>query len=280
MRSLIRLALFGFAVAVVAACNGGSAAPRATGPAAMLILSGNNQTAQVAAPSFPSPVQGQLYRAPNGQVAWRWSEFLLPAKAEAGTTVTVNGAPITNAVVCWADVPGAPKLIPFSVCTNTDNNGKASFSIRPDTAAGKAKGQIHWDSAGTPIVTDSVLETVTPGALYYWGATGYNPGTVSKGDTLRLIRFFSGFRDRYGNAITADTVVAHTKVWSAWLHLQLVGNGWQCVPHAPTDSSWVITVPDSVASYAPADANGENACLALWIVRDSATDQTPYVHVH
>ena len=164
MRSLIRLALFGFAVAVVAACNGGSAAPRATGPAAMLILSGNNQTAQVAAPSFPSPVQGQLYRAPNGQVAWRWSEFLLPAKAEAGTTVTVNGAPITNAVVCWADVPGAPKLIPFSVCTNTDNNGKASFSIRPDTAAGKAKGQIHWDSAGAPIVTDSVQETVTPGA--------------------------------------------------------------------------------------------------------------------
>ena len=195
MRSIIRLALFGFAVAFVAACNGGSAAPRATGPAAMLILSGNNQVAQVAAPSFPQPVQGQLYRAPNGQVAFRWSDFLLPAKAEAGTTVTVNGAPITNAVVCWADVPGAPKMIPFSVCTNTDNNGKASFTLRPDTIAGLAKGQVHWDSSGVARVTDSVQATINAAAA---SATySHSLPTVLSPDTLPV----NAVTDQYGNAV-------------------------------------------------------------------------------
>jgi hypothetical protein len=195
--------LIAVAVLLCVACGSDGTEPL-HGAAHFAILSGNHQTATVAAAHLPKPVEGQLYRKADGSVALRVLDALLPAKAYAQTVV--QGAGIAGAVVCWADSTSAPRLIPFSPCVNTGTDGMVAFNLHPDTAAGEAIGSVHWDSSGVPKVTAVVTATINAGPAgpkFCWqGSLKLSPylitGTVAT--------------DAYGNVIpwhlTGDSIVA------------------------------------------------------------------------
>src|SRR4051812_4487469 len=69
-------------VAAYTGCNGGNAAPQPSGPAHLGVIAGNHQTVTVAhAVKLPDPVVAQVVRLPNGQVALRILDAMLPPKA-------------------------------------------------------------------------------------------------------------------------------------------------------------------------------------------------------
>ncbi len=253
----MRASIVAVLVALSLAACGSDTAPPKYGPAAMAIISGNHQTAQAGAVHLTDPAVAQLYRQPDGTVALRPVRHprlntllatVLPAPLYAQTVV--KGAPIAGAVVCWADVPGRPRLRPFSVCVNTANDGTASFNLSPDTVAGTAAGEVHWDSAGRAIVTDSVDATITPGlpVRLQWNCGQSCGAGAAPGDTVSLLSFIGGFigaesiggYDRFGNALSLVQLAAlpDSVVGWAWY-----GSGAD--PTAPAGHGWKTVVPAS-----------------------------------
>lgn len=186
MRTLLPVAV----LLSLAACDGASPGPD-SGPLALGIVSGNHQTATAGADRLPDPVVGKLVRTPGGGLAFH---LVTPAYAE-GTVVT--GSPVPGAVVCAVSVTDAG-LTPFTPCTNTDNNGQATFFFSPGTKAGEAKSEIRGTVEGQPAVFDTVTAEVEPGALAHsdlvGGAENLPTGTP--------YWFREGrFEDAYHNAI-------------------------------------------------------------------------------
>lgn len=185
------------ALIVLAACNGGNAAPMPDGPASLGVIAGNHQVVP-AAPSarLPDPVVAQAVRLPNGQVGFRVMDavdMVLPPKAYAQTT-TVNGIP--NLVVCVTAPVGGGRAMKAEVpCATTDAAGKATFVFLTDSIAGPIRGRIAAALATGTQVTDSVSATVVPGVV----DSNYKAGgfVQQKGDTVMS----DAVRDRYGNKL-------------------------------------------------------------------------------
>jgi len=199
---------------LLAAC--GSATAPARGPLHFSVLSGDHQTGIAGRKVLMTkPVTGQVYRKADGSLAFRILDAALPAKAFAQSVVQANGVP--GEETCWADVPGHPHIIPFSVCVNTQANGLVSYTTYNDTIAGEAQGEIHVDSAGHPLVTAVITATIIAGDVY--PSYKYGPGPER---SLPAVVSDSSVKDRYGNPIpfrivdpTGQLVVSDTAFGTA-----------------------------------------------------------------
>lgn len=247
-------------LAAAAACGGGSAAPQTPGPLALGIVAGQNQITTAGSTQLSNPVVGQLVREPSGRVSFRWIQRavdpLLPPKAYAQDGTVVNGSPVPGAVVCAVSADATHGLIPFTPCTNTDPEGKATFFFTPGTAAGVAKAEIRGTVDNQPAVFDTAKATVLPAAatviyvkkqpnpaggyLDYW--------TPAADSTLDLHHVIFLVRDAYSNVVTgaesdgsvpppdlADTV-SWTPSWDTCVA------GQTCVP-TPKHTGWIVTPP-------------------------------------
>jgi hypothetical protein len=152
---------FGTVLVFTAACGSGSAAPIADGPVKVGVMAGNNQTVPAARSArLPKNVGVQAVRLPNGSVALRVLDAMLPPKAYAQTgVVSVPG------VVACPDSPD-PKhaLIPEVLCTATGADGIAWFTFHSDSIAGVSKALVKATVNQVTVITDSVLATILPGA--------------------------------------------------------------------------------------------------------------------
>lgn len=198
----------GLPLCVSLACGGGDVTPPVDGPLNLDIVAGQDQVAPAGSPQLSDPVVGQLVRVRTADGRWRF-RFELVKTAYAQNTV--NGSPVVGAVVCSETVAGNFK--PFSVCTNTDANGRATFYYETGTKAGIQRAEVRGLNAqGQPAVFDTVRATVEPGPA----------------DTLRLVErawLFTNTRmglkalvtraaDRYGNVITSVPSVVNAGAWS------------------------------------------------------------------
>lgn len=189
------------AAVLVASCGG----PTDTGPNGPLdlgIVSGNDQTARASKEQLGAPVVGRLVRLPNGTVAFRWSDAILPAKAYAQTTV--NGSPVAGAVVCAVSITADRPLTPFVPCTNTDTAGKATFFFQTGHTAGESRAEIRGTVDNQPAVFDTARATVLPdsAAGLRVRLADRDLGTKQVGDTIFIDREVSDVKDKYGNVIT------------------------------------------------------------------------------
>jgi hypothetical protein len=198
---------------LVAACNGGDAAPQANGPIMVGVTAGNNQT--VAAEhltALPAVVAVQAVQQPNGQVAWHaWVEdALLPKRAYAQSAV--HGVP--NLVAC-GKTPTDPKhtLLPEVPCTNTDATGMAYFTFLRDTTAGTSKAYIAATVNGVTVVTDSVKATITPGPCGVWIPAHATPSfSAQAGVRFSLRDSIFNVWDKYNNPITGPYLIRYRRI--------------------------------------------------------------------
>lgn len=198
----IRLAALAVVLGTAAACGGGNAAPINDGPVLMGVVAGNHQVVPAAPDAaLPQRVATQVYRGPNGTVALRVLDAMLPPKALAQTAVT--GVP--NQVVC-ASAPDPKHALRAEVsCANSDAQGMAYFVFHHDSVAGTSTGQIAAAlSTGTKI-TDSVSATVLPGVV---DSNAFVTGYVQqKGDTVRADLVRDKFANALPFAIVSDSLI-------------------------------------------------------------------------
>lgn len=155
----MRILLALVAPITLAACGGGSVTPPVEGPLNLDIVAGQDQIARAGTPQLSDPVVGQLVRVRTADGRWRF-KFEIVKTAYAQTTV--KGSPVVGAVVCSKTVAG--NFEPFSVCTNTDSAGKATFYYETGTKAGAQRAEVRGLNAqGQPAVFDTVRATVEPG---------------------------------------------------------------------------------------------------------------------
>lgn len=155
-RCEVRTNLLVLAVSVISAgCGSDSLTP--LGEAISAIVSGNSQRVtadQVALNNdLPQAVVQQMVRTTAGIVSL--------ATVNATDPVVLKGSPIVGAVVCAEG--GNGRLTPFSRCTNTDAQGKATFVFETSTVAGEATAEIRGYLDGKPAVFDTAIATVLPG---------------------------------------------------------------------------------------------------------------------
>lgn len=169
--------VFGVALALLAACSEGEPGVLASG-----IVSGQNQTVVAGTADLPEPVVQRIVRTADDRIVMyrvrqaprRVMDFLVPplyAQGQGQGGTVVNGSPVPGAVVC-AEEGEDVKLIPFARCTNTDNNGQATFffhvgSQRANTYRAEIRGTVDDE----PAVFDTAVATVVAGAPdpdQYW----------------------------------------------------------------------------------------------------------------
>lgn len=198
MKDLILVA----SVLTLAACGGGSVTPPVEGPLNLDIVAGQDQIARAGTPQLSDPVVGQLVRVRTADGRWHF-KFELVKTAHA--QVTVNGSPVAGAVVCSETVAGNFK--PFSVCTNTDSNGKATFFYETGTKAGPQRAEIRGLNAqGQPAVFDTVRAVVEPGPADTLRVT--QDRRIATSARVALRSFVIRAADRYGNVIATPSPTA------------------------------------------------------------------------
>lgn len=184
-------------LAACVACSG--AEPRPGGPLNHGIIAGNHQKV-VAAPAagLPNAIVAALARSQTGKLELRvlpqrLMDFVVPTAYAADTGTVVTGSPVAGAVVCATDDQG---MHPFAVCTNTDNNGHATFFFSTDTVAGEKKSEIRGTVNNEPAVFDTAFALVLPTKVDSNYSTGVLPYTCSPATFMA-----TGVRDIYGNAV-------------------------------------------------------------------------------
>lgn len=152
---------------LLAACAGTPS--EATQLLAHGIVAGQNQMATAGGANLSAGVVEQMVRNSTGTLSLRsvpssWRDRVLDLvvpRAFAQTGTSVNGSPVVGAVVCAVGVTDAT-LTPFTPCTNTGADGKATFFFSPGTKAGDARSEIRGTLAGAPTVFDTAKATVMP----------------------------------------------------------------------------------------------------------------------
>lgn len=193
-------------IALVAACNGGSAAPQPEGPIKVGVASGNNQIVPAARRiRLPDSVGIQAVRLANGSVALRVldraSDFVLPPRAYAQTSVKS----VAGLVAC-GKAPSDPRhaLIPEVQCAMTSAQGKAWFNFLRDTIAGTSVAYVAYTDpiTGQTVISDSVKAIVQPlAASDFYALEDPRP---SVGDTVDLrARTIGRVTDQYKNVLTS-----------------------------------------------------------------------------
>jgi hypothetical protein len=230
-------ALVGCAV-LLAACES-AAGPR--GPAKLGIVSGNHQLAVAGSDSLGKPVVGRLVYTESGSVAWKVLSAFRPTFAYAQEGTVVTGSPIPGKVVCSAGVSEA-ELIPFTPCTETDNDGEATLFYSPGTKAGIARAEIRGILDGQPAVFDTVIATIEPGVVRFFNFE-YTPPSpyIVPGDTVDILAGLSHTRDAYGNEIPD---LASTNG-------DIVRWGWSDTSAEPTTTrtGWKAIMPDTTGFH-------------------------------
>jgi hypothetical protein len=244
--------------ALIAACGGSSSEPVQF--LAHGIVSGNNQVAVAGATTLSSAVVEQMVRNSTGTISLRrvpdtWRDRVLdlavPRAFAQGTVV--NGSPVVGAVVCAVSTDPKVQLVPFTPCTNTGVDGKATFFFTPGTAAGLAKAEIRGTVANTPAVFDTATATIKPGAPteigLAWGGTGnqMNQIKIPTGGTIDLHKMIRLVRDQYANMIApssytdvtgtsrlADTTSNYTPSYA----VRAAGTS---APTAADATGWIVT---------------------------------------
>lgn len=156
------------------------------------VESGNNQTV-VVTNNLSKPVVGRMVRTRDGGASFT----LLPDGPNYQDGTVVNGSPIAGAVVCAVNVASSHGPKPWTPCTNTDNEGRATFWFTADSVAGTFVTEIRGSLNGTPAVFDSVTTRQLPAAV----KSGYNYGTGGVGDYKPLVIPAHVVQDIYGNPI-------------------------------------------------------------------------------
>lgn len=218
---------------LLAACD--AAGPGNDGPLALGIIAGNHQVAEAGAERLPQPVVGKMVRQPGGGITFR---LVSPAYAQ-GTVV--NGSPVPGAVVCAVSVVG--ELHPFTPCTNTDDQGRATFFFTLGTVAGEARAEIRGTVENEPAVFDTVVAVVVPGAIDRIGVQTDKYYYFRPGDTIDIRDYVAGGSDAYGNDISPDSVAE----FIAELSPDNVLWSWEGedTPISERGTGWLTTLPDS-----------------------------------
>lgn len=188
MRRFLTISLFA-AVPIIIACD--AAGPGNEGPLALGIVAGQNQVGVAGAERLPDPVVGKLVREPGGGITFR---LVTPAYAQ-GTVV--NGSPVPGAVVCAVSVTEGG-MEPFTPCTNTGQDGTATFFFSPGTHAGEAMSEIRGTVEGEPAVFDTAVAIIEPGEAYDPSIGGGIRNIPVGGSTAFSPNHFT---DEYGNTI-------------------------------------------------------------------------------
>lgn len=182
------------ASAILLAACGGSTSPN--GPLQLGIVSGDNQIAPAGSQQLSNPVVGKMVRVFTAQGP-RF-EFVKTAYAQT----VVNGSPVAGAVVCAVSLTEGD-MVPFTPCTNTDNDGTATFFFTPGTRAGVARAEIRGTVAGQPAVFDTATATVEPGVAKEIGMATFGPVNVDGGTSVDLHNIILNVKDAYSNFIYA-----------------------------------------------------------------------------
>lgn len=234
------------------------------------IVAGNHQSAIAGSTQLTAPVVEQLVRTPTGQLSLRrvkesWGaralDLVVPRAFAQGTVV--EGSPVAGAVVCAVSTDAAHALVPFTPCTNTGADGKATFFFTPGTGAGEATAEIRGTVANEPAVFDTAKATVLPGPVaviyvrkqpnpaggYY--ADGWH---IAADGSLDLHQAIYLVRDAYGNTVAGTSAAADgtaqampdSTTWTpAW---DVCVANQPCAPQ-PRTTSWTVTPPASVRSF-------------------------------
>lgn len=157
------------------------------------ITAGQEQVVTAGVAQLPQSVTWRLARTASGGItAERVLDVVVPRAYAQGTTV-VKGSPVPGAVVCATTKSG---LTPFVPCTNTDNNGNATFFFTVDsTKAKRYYSEIRGTVENKPAVFDTAFVTVTTGpmdSLRWMNDLGFQPSATLAD---------SAARDPYGNVI-------------------------------------------------------------------------------
>jgi hypothetical protein len=256
MRTLPRglAALAAFALAACGGSGGGTTEPPPPpGALALGLVAGQDQTVVAGSQRLADPVVGRLVRQANGRVAFhrlspleaglrRVGDFLVSPLYAQGTVV--DGAPVAGAVVCAVSVDPIRTLVPFTPCTNTDANGKATFFFTPGTAAGEAMAEIRGTVGGEPAVFDTAMATVTPGPL-----AGVSQRSISEmhlpitaGAPFDLHGLVWYGLDAFGNRIEPEQMPAPR--WALLppdTAIRTFIDLYRDTTAVPTDSGWTVT---------------------------------------
>lgn len=229
------------------------------GPLALGIVAGNHQTATAGSDRLTDPVVGKLVRTSDGGITMR---LVRPAYAQ-GTVV--NGSPVPGAVVCAVSVTEGG-MVPWAPCTNTDDDGTATFFFTPGTTAGEALAEIRGTVEGEPAVFDTAVATVEPGALAAWNGEAI---TTSVGDTLALANHLESARDEWHNAIDPGTLSSLPIVWEWHPYRTATSTGSVVtpLPESPSEDAgegWSVVAQDVDCSACTSESDPD-ALLVAWI---------------
>lgn len=243
--------------------------PPPVGEAKFGIISGNGQI--VAIGQNLKPVVAKLARA-NGTVSLRILPLKLVGTAYAQMTDTVQGAPIVGEIVCHADKTTQPRLVPFSVCVKTDSAGRAVFNYTTTAEIGDAKAEIHWDSAGKPIVTDSVYARVTAGSIIWTRVLQQSVWTQADSAHLPSGWYVAGGYDpsRSDPVYSSNVAFIGEIAYDAYenripLHVTVASGPWitlttDTLMHYPDGTSQYV----SLLQLSPSRVRGDTASLRFW----------------
>lgn len=182
-------------VLLLAGCDAASGGQ--DGPLALGIVAGNHQTVTAGAEKLPDPVTAKVVRKPGGGITLR---LVTPAYAE-GTVV--SGSPVPGAVVCAVSIT-EDAMEPFTPCTNTDEQGQATFFFTPPTKVGTPMSEIRGTVEGEPAVFDTASATVVAGPM---AKTAFDSGPWQRGSSPDSLVTLSQdpshpiLQDAYGNLI-------------------------------------------------------------------------------
>lgn len=246
-------------IPILSSCE--AAGPGNDGPLEFGIVQGDNQVAIAGDEELSDPVVGKLVRSSDGGITFR-----LVATAYAQGTV-VSGSPVPGAVVCAQSIT-EDGPVPFVPCTNTLEDGTATFFFSGGTKAGDAKSEIRGTVEGEPAVFDTATVTVLAGPLAAWDADVVD-NAVTEGEVINYASFIVSGRDAYENPIDAGAITALPIKWK-WVEFE---NGiiarMPDSPPADASSGWTVTVPEGAAAWGacvdPANVARPNAVLVAWI---------------
>lgn len=232
----MRTKFLGLVAAVaLAGCGKDSLTP--LGEAVSAIISGNDQRVtadQVALnDQLTEPVVQQMVRSTSGLVSF--------ATLNATGPIVLKGSPIVGAVVCAEG--GNGRLTPFSRCTNTDAEGKATFVFETSTVAGEATAEIRGYLDGKPAVFDTAIATVLPGVP---DSNAVNDLIAMRASPAQFLP--SHVVDRFGNA-AFYRIPADSRLTPDDTTLGSVGARTVTFTAAGVDSTWrtVILTADQDA---------------------------------
>ena len=266
-----------FLLVLTAAC--GSATAPVGAPTQLLahgIVAGNNQITTAGSPQLSGAIVEQLVKNSSGTITMRRVDDgpfqraldLVVPRAWAQTVVT--GSPVVGAVVCAVSPDPAHSLTPFTPCTNTGTDGKATFYFTPGTGAGLAKSEIRGTVANLPTVFDTAKATIMPGEpadiSMGFPPHGEQP-TIPSGTIVDTHKLIGYVRDKYGNfiapanaaSVSANGLADTTTAFTPGLALRDGTDG--PAPTAPDSLGWKFLVTRNPTGHSVRDINGNYSSL-------------------